>query len=202
MERWRVPLLLVSAFAAVAMVLAWLLDPPAAPPAANSAVATSAATATAVGAPSIAHVPATASTSTSATVAPAPSQSEALIAVPFEPPKPGAQGAGDDFAESGLPRPLWDLWTGLQARAPNEKHVASAESLLKRPLTDAEKKSLTESFAKNDERAQLAIGKFRQKLWTEEQTATQLRDAASVYRKRVTELLKLSDQEFEQIFGK
>lgn len=201
MERWRVPLLLVSAFAAVAMMLAWLLDPRAAPPTANGAPSTSTQTTNAASAPpSIAHLPIAASTS--ATAAAAPSQSEALIAVPFEPPKPGAQGAGDDFAESGLPRPLWDLWTGLQARAPNEKHVASAESLLKRPLTDAEKKSLTESFAKNDERAQLAIGKFRQKLWTEEQAATQLRDAASVYRKRVTELLKLSDQEFEQIFGK
>jgi len=123
---------------------------------------------------------------------------EPMIDIPAGPPPD--EGSGDDAEESKLPRRLFDSKVALEAAAPSPARLEAAQTLLGRAISSEARERVTEAFRKHNEAAAVAIGYFRLREISEEETAAQIRRAQEGYRQEAMSALGLSRAQFERLF--
>lgn len=111
---------------------------------------------------------------------------EPMIHMPAPPPP--EEGAGDDFKESGVTRPLFDAKVALEGLMPSPARVDGAAKKLGKPLDEAARAKLKAAFDKHDEEAAQALASFRLKELSEEQAKRAVQAAEERYLKAAAEV--------------
>jgi hypothetical protein len=104
---------------------------------------------------------------------------EPIIDMPAGPPP--EEGAGDDFAESGLPRALFDGKIRLERLSPSPARLSAMKAELGREVSEATRAELSASFLRHDEAAAAAIGYYRLREVSEEEAVAQIARARARY---------------------
>jgi hypothetical protein len=121
-----------------------------------------------------------------------------MIDIPAGPPP--LEGSGDDAEESKLPRRLFDSKVALETASPHPARLEAVETLLGRAISPEARERVTEAFRKHNEAAAVAIGYFRLREISEEETAALIRRAQEGYRQEAMSALGLSRAQFERLF--